>query len=245
MPWDFWLIFAVLGILLPWRGRERMRKLMSLPQVTGPDRIRLYLSTTLFQWALTGLVAWRAFARGLNRAELGLVAGGTVFLLVTTFAGAVLIAAGHWLNLRRMAASNHPAMELLRNLGARLFPHSPSELPFYIVLSVTAGVCEEFIFRGFVMAALYRAGIPTWAVVLLSSAMFGLAHLYQGKSGSLGTGLLGTLFAMARIAYHNLLPVMVWHSVLDIVAGIAGARYLEDQQRGNSVLSEIHNKNLL
>jgi membrane protease YdiL (CAAX protease family) len=124
-----------------------------------------------------------------------------------------------------MAVSNHPAIEKLRVMGARLFPRSPAQAFFYILLALTAGCCEEFIFRGFVIAALFRAGFSAWIVVLLSSAMFGVAHLYQGKGGSVGTGILGTLFAITKIAYHSLLPVAVWHAVLDLVAGLAGAHY--------------------
>ena len=110
-------------------------------------------------------------------------------------------------------------------MATRLFPRSPLETVFYILLAVTAGICEEFIFRGFVIAALFQAGLSAWMVIVLSSAMFGVAHLYQGKSGSVGTGILGALFALVRIAYHSLLPVVIWHAVLDIVAGLAGARY--------------------
>ena len=110
-------------------------------------------------------------------------------------------------------------------IGVRLFPRSAPELAFYIVLALTAAICEEFIFRGFVIAALLRAGLSSLTVVLLSSLMFGVAHLYQGKGGSAGTGILGTLFAVTRITYHSLFPVMVWHATLDIVAGIAGARF--------------------
>jgi membrane protease YdiL (CAAX protease family) len=244
MPWDFWLIFAVLAILLPWRGRVRMQKLLSLPQITGRDRIRLYLSTILFQWVLTAVISWRAFAQGFDPAALGLVSGGSAVFLVAVV-GAVLIATGHWLNLRRMAASNHPAVDSLRAIGARVFPRTRTELFFYILLSATAGVCEEFIFRGFVMAALLRAGLPAWVVVLLSSVMFGVAHLYQGKGGTIGTGLLGTLFAMTRIAYHSLLPLIVWHSVLDIVAGIAGTRYLKNKQPEKTSSSAMTNNLLL
>jgi len=125
-----------------------------------------------------------------------------------------------------MARAKHPAVERLRALGARLFPRSASELVFYVVLALTAGLCEEFIFRGFLLAALFRAGLSTMPVVLLSSLMFGAAHLYQGTGGSVGTGILGALFATVRIAYHSLLPVVAWHAALDIVAGIAGARFL-------------------
>jgi len=230
MPWDFWLLFIVLGVFLPWRGRQRIRKLLALPEVTGRDRIRLYLSTISFQWALTAVIGWRAFSRCLSARELGLSAPWTAKILLITFAGAILIALGHWLNLRRMAGMSHPSIDSLRAMALRIFPRSGGELCFYLLLAVTAGVCEEFIFRGFVVGALSRAGLSNWEVVVLSSLMFGLAHLYQGRGGSIGTGLLGVMFAAVRIAYYSLLPVMVWHTVLDVVAGIAGARYLSSKR---------------
>jgi membrane protease YdiL (CAAX protease family) len=242
MPWDFGLIFVVLGILLPWRGYERMRQLMSLPEVTSRDRIKLYIVTILFQWLLTLIIGWRAFARGLTRSELAVTGASRVTVLTVSFIGALLIGAAHWANVRRMGRSNHPNLERLRALGSRLFPRTPTETFLFILLALTAGICEEFLFRGFVMAALLRAGLATWLVVILSSAMFGFAHLYQGKGGSVGTGILGTLFALVRIAYHSLLPAVVWHAVLDVVAGIAGATFLiaAPDKRQAEVLNEIH-----
>jgi len=243
MPWDFWLIFLLLGFVIPWRGHARMRHLMALPEVTGRERIKMYCATIFFQWLLTALVLWRAFARGLSLNELGIGHARSISLFVVTFIGAALIGAAHWANVQRMASSDHPNLERLRALGARLFPRSKSEMALFLVLSLTAGVCEEFLFRGFVIAALFRSGLDTWLVVILSSAMFGLAHLYQGKGGSLGTGILGTLFALVRIIYSNLLPAVVWHSVLDIVAGVAGARFLVKAPVTASeqpVLDEIH-----
>jgi uncharacterized protein len=225
MPWDFWLIFLFLSIVLPWRGRERMRHFMAQPVVSDRERIRLYISTILFQWLLAVVVAWRASARGLTFAQLGLAMEPLTSTVLLTLIGATLIAVAHWMNLRRLAGSNHPAAEKLRAMAARLFPQSAKETIFFTILAVTAGICEEFIFRGFVIAALFGAGLPGWIAVIVSSLMFGAAHLYQGKGGSVGTGLLGILFASIRIAYHSIFPVVIWHAVLDIVAGIAGARY--------------------
>jgi uncharacterized protein len=243
MPWDFWLIFLLLGLVIPWRGYARMRHLMSLPEIASRDRVKMYLATIFFQWLLAAGVAWRALARGIEPQELGIVRALSFPLLAATLLGAGLIAAAHWANVRRMARSDHPNLKRLRALGARLFPRSRLEFALFVVLSLTAGICEEFLFRGFVMAVLIRAGLALWLVVVLSSAMFGLAHLYQGKGGSLGTGILGTLFAVARITLGSLLPAVVWHSVLDIVAGWAGARYLLAPERRLGeppVLREIH-----
>jgi CAAX protease family protein len=238
MPWDFWLIFFILGVVLPWRGRHRMKHFMALPEVTGRERLKLYLSTTLFQWSLAAIVGWRALARGLSASQLGVQLGSMPVLLVA-LVGAVLIAAAHWMNMRRMGRAKHPAAEKLRAMGARLFPRTAIELVVYILLAVTAGCCEEFVFRGFVIAALFRSQVASWAVVLLSAAMFGLAHLYQGKGGSVGTGVLGIIFASFRIAYHSLFPVVLWHAVLDLVAGIAGAKYLTAKEPAEKALSTI------
>src|SRR6267378_7886121 len=62
MPWDFWLIFFVLGVILPWRGQVRVKKLLAMPHVSTMERLALYASTIGFQWIAVAVVAWRARA---------------------------------------------------------------------------------------------------------------------------------------------------------------------------------------
>jgi len=66
----------------------------------------------------------------------------------------------------------------------------------------------------------------TSLVILTSSVLFGLAHLYQGRAGFVSTMVLGLLFGISRAALGSLIPVIVWHAGVDVVAGIAGPRYL-------------------
>jgi membrane protease YdiL (CAAX protease family) len=226
MPWDFWLIFVVLGVILPWRGRVRLRKLLAIPHVSRMERFSLYASTIAFQLFMVGMVAWRAWARGYTAAELGLVSEGKSRVLLAGIAGAATLAVFQWFNLRRMGRLSTPAAGLLQSLAERIFPQSRAEMLPYFALALTAGVCEEFLYRGFAIAAIIRAGSPVWGAVLLSSFLFGLAHLYQGRSGTVGTMLLGALFGAARIGYHSLVPAAFWHSAVDLVAGVAGPRYL-------------------
>jgi membrane protease YdiL (CAAX protease family) len=118
------------------------------------------------------------------------------------------------------------APEVLKALAERVLPQSTAELRPFLALAVTAGICEEFIYRGFAMAVFTRAGLASWGVVLASSVLFGLAHLYQGRGGFLGTMILGTLFGIARIGYDSIVPVVLWHIAVDVVAGVVGPRYL-------------------
>ena len=89
------------------------------------------LRDDFLQWLLTALVLWRAFARGLSLNKLGIGHARSISLFVVTFIGAALIAAAHWANVQRMASSDHPNLERLRALGARLFPRSKSEMALF------------------------------------------------------------------------------------------------------------------
>ena len=226
MPWDFWLIFVVLGVVVPWRGRARVRRLMEQPVPTTAEKLVLYATTIAFQWLLTGLIAWRAVARGLTATELGLAGKPGAGSWLLAICGCATICALQWGNLKRMGKSDSPSAERMRSLGERLLPRSAVELLPFFALAITAGVCEEFLYRGFAMAALQRAGLGTWLSVLMTSVLFGLAHLYQGRAGIVGTGLVGLLFGSVRALGSTLGPLAVWHAGLDVVAGVAGAKYL-------------------
>jgi uncharacterized protein len=232
MPWDIWLIFFVLGVIVPWRGRYRLRELLAKPSVGKPERLSLYISTIAFQWLASGIAAWRAWAHAYTADQLGLGARNCWEVGTATVVGAGLLATFQWFNLRRMGRRSDHLHARLQALAERILPQSGPELLLFVALAVTAGICEEFLYRGFAMAALTRASLPGWSVLVLSSLLFGVAHLYQGRGGLAGTMLLGLLFGGARMVLGNLLPVVAWHISVDVVAGIAGPLYM------------VHNKSL-
>jgi uncharacterized protein len=226
MPWDIWLIFLVLGLILPWRGRVRMKKLLAMPHVGTMERLALYASTIAFQWFAVAVVAWRAWAHGFTASQLGLTIHDRSRILVASMVGAATIAALQWLNLRRMGKIPIESRGSLQALAERILPQSGVELLPYLALAITAGLCEEFLYRGFAMAALVHVGLQAWEVVLISSVLFGLAHSYQGRGGIVMTLIIGTILGTGRIAYDSLVPAIFWHSAVDVVAGTAGPRYL-------------------
>jgi membrane protease YdiL (CAAX protease family) len=100
------------------------------------------------------------------------------------------------------------------------------ELFPYLALAMTAGLCEEFLYRGFAIAVFSYLGLQAWVAVLISSVLFGLAHSYQGRGGIVMTLLIGLILGTSRIIYDSLVPAIFWHSAVDVVAGTAGPRYL-------------------
>jgi uncharacterized protein len=94
-------------------------------------------------------------------------------------------------------------------------------LAFWLVMSWTlAAFMEEMVYRGWIMtrlAELGRFSTTGWtASVLASSALFGAAHLYQGVSGVIATGLTGLVFALVYLASgRNLWASILAHGFLD------------------------------
>ncbi len=234
MPWDIWIIFFVLGAVLPWRGRVRMNKLLAMPQVSTMERLGLYASTIAFQWFAVGVVAWRVWAHGFTASQLALTIHGRSRIFLASIVGATAIATLQWLNLRRAGRLPIEARGSLQAIAERILPRSTVELLPYLALAITAGLCEEFLYRGFAMAVLLHVGLQAWAVVLISSVLFGLAHSYQGRGGIVMTLLIGLILGSSRIAYDSLIPAIFWHSAVDVVAGTLGPRYLTSKGAGDS-----------
>ncbi|HEY6944814.1 MAG TPA: type II CAAX endopeptidase family protein [Candidatus Acidoferrum sp.] len=243
MPWDFWLIFLALGVLLPWRGRVRMKKLLAMPHVSAAERLVLYASTIAFQWLAVAVVGWRVWARGHTAPQLGLVFHDRTRLIIAGIVGAAVIGSLQWLNLRRVGRIPAESRGPVQAIAERILPQSAVELLPYFALAITAGFCEEFLYRGFAMAALAHAGLGDWLVVFVSSLLFGLAHSYQGRGGIVMTFVVGLLLGVSRLTYNSLIPAIFWHSAVDVVAGVAGKRYLirsvTDPQT-NALRSERH-----
>ena len=237
VAWDIWLIFFILAVVVPWRGRIRLRQLVALSHVGTRERIALYISTIVFQWLAVTVAGWRAWAHGFRWAEMGLAKPSSL-LIVGGLIGSGALAGLQWMNLRRMGRAGARAQNL-RALAEKILPHTRVELLSFLGLAVTAGICEEFLYRGFAFAVFTRSGLPAWAVIFVTAALFGFAHLYQGRGGLFGTMILGILFGAIRIAYTSLVPVMLSHAAIDVVAGLAGPRYLLNQNQKVNNISAI------
>jgi membrane protease YdiL (CAAX protease family) len=236
MSWDVYLIFVFLAIIVPWRGRLRLKKIMAAPRTTAAQRIALYASTIAFQWFALAVVAWRAWAHRFTAVELGLIVHKPLMVGIVAVVGTAAFSSLHWLNLRRVGSLPVDQRGSIQTLAEKILPQSKTELLPFIALAITAGICEELIYRGFAMAALARTALPGWSVVLISAALFGLAHLYQGAGGLVGTLLMGILFGVTRMLSATVVAVIFWHVAVDVVAGVAGWRYLQDGSMAHKVV---------
>jgi membrane protease YdiL (CAAX protease family) len=191
---------------------------------SAPERARWRMWTTTIaqQWALVtvGVLLFGAYQRPL--AALGLRAPpGWRLWASALFLAAV--AANYLITARRIARSASAQASVRRQLGqlTMLLPHSVRELRGFAVLALTAGFCEEFLFRGYLIWALTPA-LGWWGAATVSAPLFGLAHAYQGWLGVVRTTLVGVVFVAVVRAFDSLYPAIALHAIIDLAAGLIG-----------------------
>jgi CAAX protease family protein len=182
--------------------------------------VPLYLSLIAAEWGLLRFVV----AGGLKKTGTSLRD-----LIGRRWAGwrdvarDVLIALAAWVvwtaseSLIRHALGNDTA----KDIGA-LLPRSPLEITTWVGLSLTAGFCEEAIFRGYLQRQFQAITGSAVAAVLLQAVVFGISHGYQGLRNVVAITILGLVYGAIVLWRKSLKPTMILHAGTDVVSGIFG-----------------------
>jgi membrane protease YdiL (CAAX protease family) len=228
MPWDFVAILLFLATVLPFLGRRRMQRLMAAQTTRKRDRLRLYASTVFSQWLASAIILWRARVHRIRPTQLGLAVPHIAFVIVVTVIFAGLILTNQLLSLRQLASQPHKMQATMAQLATRIFPQDGVERAAFLAVVATVAVCEELIYRGFVQTILTQWSHLVFFAIVAASALFALAHLYQGWRGILPTFIVGVCFSTLRWWTGSLLPPIVSHCMADSVAGLLAPRRFRD-----------------
>lgn len=232
-PLDHVLVVAttLVSPLIDWLWLYPLLRRATAAGVQGA-RSRAYLYYLVTVWGLTAgvLALWANHGRPWAGLRLGL---GTPLQSVI---GLVLAAAYLGLGLaqrRALLAQPDRLARVFARFGAivPLLPHTSGERGGFALVSVTAGVCEEILFRGFVMWYVSVWAGPVFAV-LISSILFGFGHLYLSPRDAIRTGLVGLLFALVVLAAGSLWPAILIHAAADLLSGDLGYRALGGKKSG-------------
>lgn len=219
------LLVLLIALGLPLRAFFSMRRLKRAePQALVRVRPRLYGFAMLTQWSLALAVVTLWLAQQRSWASLGLelrLGGGLLGVLAGLFTISLMV----W----RQRASIEREPELQARVRTRLagveklLPTNDRESRLFRALSVTAGVCEELLFRGFLFWV-FTHFLPFWGAAALQAVLFGIGHAYQGPKGVLATTLAGAFLTGVLIVGGSLYPAMLVHALMDLNAGDMGRR---------------------
>jgi hypothetical protein len=104
-----------------------------------------------------------------------------------------------------------------------MLPHGALELVLWIALSVTAGICEEAIFRGYLQPQFMALTRNVLGGILLSAAVFGAAHAYQGYKMVILIAFYGAMFGGLAYWRGSVRPGMIAHGWQDSLNGVLAA----------------------
>jgi len=209
-------------------------------------RVRWYAMVISYSWILAlgacAAFGWRTLFRISAPAfwlPQGQVAGALVAGALIT--GIVMVQVMTLIAMRSNEKMRAKITEALRPLYF-ILPVTREERGWWIAVSLTAGICEEIVYRGFLIPYFMGApaNLPVTIAMIASSLVFGLAHLYQGVRGAIGTAILGMVFAILFVMTGNLWVTIVLHALIDarLLLMIAEGQSLEPVTQGRGTLSD-------
>ena len=142
-----------------------------------------------------------------------------VLMLISVFLAVVLLPGviGLWKNLTKQPRKYSSADALTQMMGFFL-PNTRRERRWFAFVCLTAGCCEELLFRGFLLRYLHTSPwhLNLTLALLISAIIFGLQHLYLGSSGFFSSFVGGWIFGLLYLLSGSLLPPMILHALLDL-----------------------------
>jgi membrane protease YdiL (CAAX protease family) len=225
---DHILIF-VLGIILPFISGVKSREGFQSMHFTAALRRRFYLANSTLLWMAALIITFYWWAMGRPLPEMGLrlvqvknlpLTIGLSVTLVVLYVGDILV------SLRNESAREETLEE--QEASTPFLPESFREFPAYGWMCVTAGVCEELLYRGYMVT--YFLPLPfqhpqfPWMALFFPAILFSLAHYYQGWRAVIKIFVLSVLLAGIYLSSGSLIIGMVLHFAIDLVGGILAVK---------------------
>ncbi|MBX2797131.1 MAG: CPBP family intramembrane metalloprotease [Myxococcales bacterium] len=218
------LLLLILGVLYPsysWAQTRQLQRALARGEIALPyDPSEDYRTTIAVQWLLAAFVLALWIWTGRSASLLGLrpvvvdawLGWGTLLAVAGLLPTAVQLAL-----VSRRPSLRASLRAQFRDL-AMFIPRTAAQQRWFHGVALTAGICEELLYRGFLIACL-----STWTTdvvaMLLAALLFGAVHLYQGPAKALqivGIGVwMGSLYLLTGALW---LP-MLTHAVLDLLGG--------------------------
>jgi len=208
------LVLAIIG-LWTYRGAINPNR---VTQAASLDRVRFYLRTIAFEWAMLGVVL---LGVRFHRSSLYTVLGER-WRSSREILRDIGIAAVFWLlsTMVLSAVSRHPHDAPTSGVVLAILPNGWLESTLWIALSITAGICEEAVYREYLQRPLISITSSAPAGIALAAAAFGLAHSYKSWPGAIQIALGGLMLGILTYWRRSVRPGMMSHAFSDAFAGV-------------------------
>ncbi len=183
-----------------------------------PYRLFFYCVTMAWEWLVVGYIYWGVRRRRKSFRNIAGESWKRPLDFFRDFGIACVFWIGAVIVLSIVAHFVHaPGMQ---EAARRLAPQGLLESVLWVALSITAGICEETIFRGYLQRQFVAWTHSAPVGVLLSAVLFGGGHVYQGGKATIVIGVFGLMFGILAETRKNLRPGMMTHAWHDAITGL-------------------------
>lgn len=197
----------------------------------APDkaRQRLWVEAIVYPWALVaiGVALWTVNDRPWSALGFDIPQGWRLWVAV----GVVLLIGAYQVQAALAVARDPDTRASVRKQFsgklAEVLPRTRSEVTWFGGVSLTAGFCEEFLYRGYFIWVL-ASWLSWWGAAALSVLLFAIGHAYQGWQGVVRTGVVGLIFSATVALFSSLWPAILLHTIVDLGGGVIAWLALRD-----------------
>ena len=226
--WEGWALCLLLAGVVPFHGVFAYRRLKSGPDpVPTAAKLRLYATIVLMEWVLVALALAIAFRHGVGLADLCEGIANVRITLAVTALGFIGLFVLTMFNVRQIRRAGREELESTVQRARKFVPIGRAEIAGFAVVSLTAGICEELLYRGWLVNFFGALFGSIWLGMIAAAILFGLGHAYQGRHGIAATGVLGLVFGTMFVLVRSLVPGQVLHAAIDLVNGTLAGKVVK------------------
>jgi hypothetical protein len=218
----FWHLVCVFLLLAVWVGLS-LHPHHHLLGTLSP-RISGYLLALFFEWLLFAFIWWGLRIQRVSFSSLFGEMSANIRKVLRDIGIAILFLIAANIVLGLLGALFHVAKH--NQAVQRLLPQTPLEIAVYLLLALTAGICEETIFRGYLQRQFTALTKSAAIGALIQGIIFGLAHAYQGWKMIVIIAIYGCMFGALVLWRRSLRPGIIAHFLQDSIGGIFLARHM-------------------
>lgn len=224
LHWSDHILFIIVGIIIPLRTILGTQPDLAAIRFTTRMKVQLYWGNNAWLWFLCAITAgvWWFNDRPWELIGLeGSLQWPTGWPLVVFVVFSLLYLADTISEVNNQRHREITAENLKSELG--FLPESAYEFFHFIFLALTAGICEEFIFRGYFIRyfqCLIGEEATYTLAILLPALIFGAVHRYQGTEAVIKITAMAIMFGYVFVHTGSLWLLMIVHALVDLLGGL-------------------------
>ena len=223
----FIILIISLSIIYPISGYIQQKKLKKSISDGGYNKIKWYRETIIWSWIPVLIIVLLFPLSNMTLKNIGVkwiyIGASSLnnwikYLLIGLYFLYLLYNIYSIIILKYNKKSRSITAATIPNDFRLFFPITSKEKSIWDFVAISAGITEEIIYRGYLFYALgiIFPHISIILILLITTIIFGIGHIYQGKEAIKST-LIGFILGIFYIVFNSIIPLIIIHIAQDLV----------------------------